>query len=97
MENSSRGVMKICANGHQFYKKSDCPVCPQCEAQKNIDHEFLCHFAAPARRALAREGILSIEKLAAFKEIEISQLHGIGSNALKKMKELLAECGLQFT
>jgi len=51
---------------------------------------------APAYRALAATGIQSLKHLTRFTEAEIKQLHGIGPNALGKLRQALAEKGLSF-
>lgn len=78
-----------CENGHTFQKSSNCRVCPICSAKEYREHEFLKHFAAPARRALFRAGITSFEKLQESSTEEIQSLHGIGPSTVKKIKELL--------
>ncbi len=50
----------------------------------------------PAHRALAAAGIQSLEQLTRFSEAEIKQLHGIGPNALAKLRQALAARGLSF-
>jgi DNA-directed RNA polymerase alpha subunit len=50
----------------------------------------------PAHRALAAAGIQSLEQLTRFREAEIKQLHGIGPNALAKLRQALADKGLSF-
>ncbi len=52
--------------------------------------------AAPARRALAGAGISRLEQLTRLSESEISQLHGIGPNAMKQLREALHAKGLSF-
>ncbi len=52
--------------------------------------------ARPAHRALAGAGIQSLEQLALRTEAEISQLHGIGPNAIETLRRTLAEKGLTF-
>jgi ribose 5-phosphate isomerase A len=52
--------------------------------------------AQPALRALSGAGITNLEQLAAFSEKEISRLHGIGPNALGKLRRALDEAGLSF-
>lgn len=52
--------------------------------------------AAPAQRALASACIRNLEELALFREAEIRSLHGIGPNALEKLRRALAENGLAF-
>jgi hypothetical protein len=52
--------------------------------------------AQPALRALAGAGIRSLEQLPGYRESDIRQLHGIGPNALEKLREALAAKGLSF-
>lgn len=52
--------------------------------------------ARPAQRALAEARINSLEQMAGYSEVEIRQLHGIGPNALEKLREALAAKGLSF-
>ncbi len=51
---------------------------------------------APALRALAGSGIHNLEQLCRFSEAEIKTLHGIGPNALEKLRQALKEAGLSF-
>ncbi|TVX96299.1 DNA-directed RNA polymerase subunit alpha C-terminal domain-containing protein [Cohnella terricola] len=50
----------------------------------------------PAVRALRNAGITNLQQLTQYKESEISQLHGIGRNALKQLSEALEQKGLTF-
>lgn len=52
--------------------------------------------AAPARRALAKAGLTDLKKLSRRRESEVAQLHGIGANALKQLKQALKSAGLEF-
>ena len=52
--------------------------------------------AAPARRALAGAGIARLEQLAGLSEARVKGLHGIGPNALDRLRRLLAAKGLSF-
>ncbi len=52
--------------------------------------------AQPALRALAGAGIERLAHLTQFSEIEIKQLHGIGPNALEKLRQAVAAKGLTF-
>ncbi len=92
----TKKVLKTCKNGHQFYKTSDCPTCPICEAENKPEHGFLSELSAPARRALEHEGITTVEKLAQHSEKEILALHGMGPASLPKLKAALAEKELVF-
>jgi hypothetical protein len=89
-------ALKICANGHRFYKSSDCPSCPVCEQERKSKEGFLSQLAAPARRALENKGITSLENLSRYSEKEILQLHGIGPSSLPKLREALKGKQLSF-
>lgn len=51
---------------------------------------------APAQRALAQAGYQTLEQLAAVREADLKQLHGIGPKALETLRRALAEKGLTF-
>lgn len=62
---------------------------------ENHPHPF--HFlAAPARRALTQAGITTLQQAAGWTEHELMELHGMGPNALSRLKEALAEAGLSL-
>lgn len=88
--------LKICDNGHQFYKSSDCPTCPQCEQERKPEEGFLSLLAAPARRALENNGITTLKQLSEFTEKEILQFHGMGKSSIPKLKQALKEGHLSF-
>ena len=50
----------------------------------------------PAERALASAGINTLEDCCQFRETELAKLHGVGPNALTKIKAAMAEHGLYF-
>ena len=52
--------------------------------------------AAPAQRALAGAGYSRLEQLTEVSEADLKQLHGMGPNALEKLREALAAKGLSF-
>ena len=52
--------------------------------------------SAPARRALTAAGVKSLEDLTIFTEKEILQLHGMGPNAMGKLKIAMKEKKLLF-
>ena len=58
--------------------------------------DFPPKLAQPAQRALAAAGIQKLEQLTRFSEAEIKQLHGIGPNALAKLRQALAAKGMSF-
>lgn len=87
---------KQCPAGHIFYKSSDCPVCPVCENNRKPVNEWMSVLSAPARRALEKNGLTSLKKIANCTEKEILSLHGIGPSALPKLNTALQEAGLTF-
>lgn len=50
----------------------------------------------PAQRALTSAGINTLEDCCRFRETELAKLHGVGPNALTKIKAAMAEHGLHF-
>lgn len=93
---AKNGILKTCENGHQFYKASDCPVCPICEKESKPTDSFLSLLGAPARRALEGENIKSVGDLSKYSENEILALHGMGKSTIPKLVQLLSENGLTF-
>ena len=87
---------KICAEGHVFYKSSDCPTCPVCEAAKKPMDSFLSLLAAPARRALENEGIKTPAQLAKKTEADILKLHGMGKATIPILRSVLKSNYLSF-
>jgi uncharacterized protein YdhG (YjbR/CyaY superfamily) len=61
-------------------------------AQSNPFHKL----AAPAQRALAGARITSIKQLSKKTERQISELHGMGPGAVRRLKTLLDREGLKF-
>jgi hypothetical protein len=51
---------------------------------------------APAERALTSAGIKNLKQLTKFTEAEIKQLHGVGPNAIGKLRQPLTDKGLSF-
>ena len=88
--------LRVCPNGHQYNKTSDCPTCPVCEAESKPKEGFLALLSAPARRALENKHIISLEKLSEFSEKEILQLHGMGPSSIPKLRDALKAVGLNF-
>lgn len=89
-------MLKICKNGHQFHKSSDCPTCPICERERKPKEDFLRALAAPARRALENEGIQTIEQLSQYSENELLSLHGMGKSSIPKLKIILEKHNLSL-
>lgn len=87
-------TLRTCKNGHQYYKSSDCPVCPICEQDEKPKDGFLSLLSAPARRALENDNITTLETLSQKSETYLLSLHGIGPSAIPKLKTSLAQSGL---
>jgi hypothetical protein len=92
----SKTDKRTCAQGHTYYKTSDCPVCPICEKDNRPADGFLSILSAPARRALEAQGIKTVRQLSKWSEEALLQLHGIGPSALPKLKQALKQEGLTF-
>ncbi len=95
MERSTK-KLRQCEKGHQYYKTSDCPVCPQCDKEQKPQDNFISQLVAPARRALEGAGILTVEQLSKKTEAEILALHGMGPSTLPKLLKALQAKGLNF-
>ena len=88
--------LKTCAQGHHFYKSSDCPTCPICENERKPESGFLAELSAPARRALENNGIRTVQQLSEYSEKDILKFHGMGKASLPKLREALAKEGHTF-
>lgn len=88
--------LRICENGHGYFKTSDCPTCPICEQESKPHSGLLSTLGAPARRTLENNGINSLEQLSNFTENQILKLHGIGPTTIPKLKTALKSIGLTF-
>lgn len=91
-----KGTLRVCPNGHKYYKSSECPTCPVCEEERTPDTGFLSLVVAPARRALQNAGIESVEQLARWTENDLLKLHGIGPTTIPKLKDALKKKGYSF-
>jgi predicted RecB family nuclease len=92
----SEKTLRVCDNGHQYEKSSDCPTCPICEQERKPADGFLSILSAPARRALENHGITTLEQLSNYSEAEILTFHGMGPASLPKLRGALEEEGLSF-
>jgi len=87
---------RTCKNGHHYYKTSDCPVCPVCEAERKPETDLLSLLSAPARRALESKNIKTALDLSNYSQSEILNLHGIGPSSIPKLIAELKKNGLNF-
>jgi DNA-directed RNA polymerase alpha subunit len=65
------------------------------DATTRID-ELPVKLSAPARRALAGAGIVTLDDLARHTEAEVLALHGMGPASIPTLRQALAEAGLAF-
>lgn len=93
---ATKPTLRTCKKGHKFYKSSRCLTCPICEKERKPKDNFLSILGAPARRALEREDITTLEKLTSYSEKEIMNLHGIGKSSIPKLTDALTKAGLLF-
>jgi hypothetical protein len=90
-------TLRICEQGHRYYKSSECPTCPVCAQEGKATEGFMLRLSAPAQRALAGAGIKTLHQLAAKTEKEILALHGMGPASMPALRHALAAEGLTFT
>jgi hypothetical protein len=87
---------RVCPDGHLYFKSSDCPSCPKCETAKKPAEGFMAALSAPACRALAGAGLTTLKKLSRRTEQQVLELHGMGPNAMGKLRASLKKAGLTF-
>ena len=66
------------------------------KSRKKQAGDLPAKMGAPAERALTNAGIQNLKQLTKFTEAKIKRLHGVGPNALGKLRQALAEKGLSF-
>lgn len=64
--------------------------------KKPVKDDFLSLLSAPAGRALEANKIKTLRQLSRFTEADITALHGMGPNAVKKLIAAMAAQGLSF-
>ena len=70
------------------------PICTENHAMKNNFLQGI--IAMPARKALEKEKIDSLEKLSDYSEQEIMQFHGFGKNTIQRLKNHMKENQISF-
>jgi predicted RecB family nuclease len=91
-----KGTLRTCKKGHQYYKSSDCPVCPICAAEEKPEEKMLAVLGAPARRALQNAGITNPQQLSKWSKKELLQLHGFGPSSIPRLEAVLKKQGLSL-
>lgn len=92
----TKRTLRVCPNGHKYYKSTDCPTCPVCEQERKPSDELLSLISAPARRALENKGIATLQQLSKYSEAEILSLHGMGPASMPTLRTALKAAGLAF-
>lgn len=64
--------------------------------QAGIPENDIPKISAPAHRALAAAGVHRLKDLTKFSEAEVKKWHGIGPNAMGKLRQAMDEKGLSF-
>lgn len=88
--------LRTCSKGHQYYKSSNCPTCPVCEAGRKPKDGFLSFLSAPARRALENNGIKTVKDLSRYSEKDVLKFHGMGKASIPILLKALKAEGLNF-
>ena len=95
MQNTKKLI--TCSRGHQFYKSSDCKVCPKCwPGYYKEKGGVFTELSAPAQRALLNAGISTILKLSKHTKKEVLALHGMGPASIPLLESALKDKGLTF-
>lgn len=66
------------------------------ERQENTGADWPSGLAKPALRALANAGIGNLNELSRISEGELRRMHGIGPNAVAKLRAAMEASGLRF-
>jgi DNA-directed RNA polymerase alpha subunit len=93
---TAKRSLRVCEKGHRYFKSSECPTCPACDKENKPTSGFLSKLSSPARNALVREGIDTLQKLSKYTEKELLNIHGIGPASLPIIITSLDEAGLSF-
>lgn len=61
------------------------------------DDELLAGLSAPARRALAGAGIVTLQQVSRNTKKQLLALHGVGPKAIATLEDALAGKGMSFS
>ena len=93
---ASKNYLRTSNHGHNYYKRSDCPVCPVCEKENKPTDKMLSLLVAPARRALESKGIRTLHQLSKFSESDLAKRHGMGLSTIAKRIKAMKSMRLTF-
>jgi len=65
-------------------------------SEQERESDLPLKLSAPARRALDGAGCTRLEEVSKLSEKEIRELHGVGPNAVEKLRQALHDHGLTF-
>jgi predicted RecB family nuclease len=88
-------MLEICIGG-VYRAQEETRMRQKTSAERAPSSGLLAGLSAPARRALEREGITTVARLAQHSEAEILALHGIGPSAIPRLRSSLAAAGVKF-
>ena len=91
-----KGTLKTCKRDINSTKVVTVRLVLFVKRERKPKRQFLALISAPARRALERENIKTLEDLAKWTEREIISLHGMGPGTLPKLIKALKDNGLSF-
>lgn len=84
-------------------RQSNCPITADPQKRNEADcstgaikGNLPAGLAQPALRALASAGIKQLADFTKLKESDLVKMHGIGPNAMTKIKKVMDEAGLSF-
>lgn len=89
-------TLRICSQGHRYYKSTECSTCPKCAQLNKPTEGLFARLSSPARNALLQQDITTVQQLAKYTEKEILSFHGIGPSTLPLLKRALEEENLCF-
>lgn len=90
----AKGNLRICKEGHKYFKSTDCPTCPVCEQLRKPEADFLRVLPAPARRAAENAGINTLKQLSMWSATDLLKLHGMGPASIPILRKALKAGGL---
>lgn len=66
------------------------------EREDHADMTLPVNLSKPAHRALVAAGYTRLDQLTSVSEGDLLRLHGVGPNAIRQLRQVLAAHGLSF-
>jgi hypothetical protein len=80
-------TLRTCSREHKYYKRTDCPTCPICEAERKPGDGFLTLLSAPACRALENKNISTEKQVSRFTAKEFFHCMVLGPVQFRCLKK----------